>query len=197
MKKTIFLVIAVLVFSFSLSQNLNAQCDPPWEVYSINGNWKGCDYTIYYCVLTDASGITHSKVAKIKADIFCAEDILNDQDFWASLSDIVLYHMLDNAEFSPCPLNSYNLVISRAECWKVHNKPHDTICEFLTCGEIGECIKGYKVCTDYLQIPPQNIWELVFTQATTSEMCSETWPDFSQYDWTQEWETFCFIISCD
>lgn len=199
-RRFIVLFAVLFVSFFSLSQDARADCDPGWVGYSVSGNWKGCEYTIYYCVMTDPMGITHVEIDLIMARIDCADVLLHDMEFWAAVPIMVKDDAIENATFSPCPLSSYyNFEINRAKCWKVVNDPHSQTCSFVTCETIGKCIWRYKVCTDYSQTPPANIVTLVAVQSVNSEMCLATWPLLppSGTDWDDEWESECFVISCE
>ncbi len=202
MKKTIFLIFAVLVLSFSLSQNAEAGCSPGWDEYSVSGtyyhNGTLCNYTAYYCVFVDAMGMINSYIDRISIDYACI-DVFTEDGFWMNVENEVINHLIENGSFSQCPLSSYNVSIKRSQCWKVINIPCQGIYEIVNCGYVGACQYLYKVCTDYTQNPPENQWEIVSRQAIGTADCNDQGlPDLPPDGKTKEdeWETDCFLIGC-
>ncbi len=149
--------------------------------------------------MLDPNNVYHTRIDRILIDIDCVNDITTGE-FWSFINSTILDDMEENYSFPQCPAMTYNVITSRAKCWKVTNDHTNGICNILNCGYDGECQMFYKVCTDYTQSPVVTFRELVNSQSIDNETCSAEMPDFSdeeEFDPDEDWTTECFVISCD
>ena len=198
--KNLIVLFAVLFISFlSLIQEAEADCPDGWSADTVSNTYNGCDYIIYYCYMTDPNGVVYTRIDWIAYDNDCIE-MIGTSAFWDNLNEAIINKLMMDNSFPPCPAMTYNVIYSRAKCWKVINDHVNEICNIINCGYEGECKLMYKICTDYTAIPPQVIKELVGTQSVDNETCSAEMPDFSdeeEFDPDEDWMTECFVVDCD
>ena len=178
-----------------------ADCPQGWTSSSVTYTYQNkynnpCPITVYYCSIIQPTGISVVKIDKIEIGMPCGKDIDYNDKFWAKVEEEVANDFMMNGNFPPCPLEATNVVVKRAECWKVYNNVNNHTMDIIDCGLIGRCEFYYKICTNIST--GKNQITLDHVTAVSTEACPNVMPEMppNGYTWEQEWTTSCYGITC-
>lgn len=197
--RMLIVLFTVFLFSHFFSQ---AECYYPFQEYSFTANYNGCLYVCYICTYADSTFPYQQTSYVDRFDVLSIDcfDMFEDPLFWEQVEENVLMTLLDKGTWPPCPQSTYNYTLKSSTCWKIVNDHANGMFTMKNCGYDTYCMSLYKVCTDFTQSPPNNIWSFEGKSSVGTPNCSGNgMPELPPSGKTENepWETDCFILDCN